>query len=302
MTQPGAQASSGLLLVDKPAGVTSHDVVAKLRKILGTRRVGHAGTLDPMATGLLVIGVNSGTKLLNYITGADKTYLATIRLGWATDTDDAEGNSLGRPSGGQEPLGISEQQIAEALASFFGEQQQVPSSVSAIRVAGKRAYDLVRSGVEVKLEARSVFISEIEQLGLPRRGPENEFVDIDIRVSCSSGTYIRAIARDLGEMLGTGGHLVALRRTQVGQFTIDSATSPEAPQLIPLARAAQTLMDWMRVSSLEMDALRLGRTLPREGRFVSGQSIAAVGPKDELVAVLEVMTQDLQPRWVVTEH
>lgn len=303
MTKSPIQASSGLVLIDKPAGITSHDVVAQLRKTLGTRRVGHAGTLDPMATGLLVLGVDAGTKLLNYLTGAGKTYLATIRLGWSTTSDDADGERLTENlATASELANITDESVLEHINAFLGEQMQRPSSVSAIRVAGQRAYDLVRSGVEVQLEPRKVQIFEISMLGLPRRNPEAGNVDIDVRVSCSSGTYIRAIARDLGERLGVGGHLVALRRTKVGPFDIESATELNAPVLISLSRSVEYLMPVRRVSGLEASELRLGRTLPKEQGATPSQMIAAVGEQDELVAVMEATRDALQPRWVVAER
>ena len=209
--------SSGILLVDKPGGMTSHDVVSRVRRLANTRRVGHAGTLDPMATGLLVLGIDSSTRLLTYLVGLDKQYLATIRLGFATTTDDAEGEPLG-------PLvdtsGLTLAGIQAAMAPLTGEISQVPSSVSAIKVDGKRAYDRVRDGEAVELKARSVTVSAFDLLDA-RLGADG--VDLDVRVDCSSGTYIRALARDLGTALGVGGHLTALRRTRVGPFGIADA-------------------------------------------------------------------------------
>ena len=198
---------SGLVLIDKPQGFTSHDVVAKMRKQLGTKKVGHAGTLDPMATGLLILGVDAGTKLLTFFLGHDKQYFATIRLGQNTSTDDAEGVVTDEFS----VKGVSEHAIQKAISDLTGQISQVPSSVSAIKVDGKRAYDIVRDGGEVELKARNVTISRFNILGEIRcHGP---FIDLDVVVDCSSGTYIRALARDLGKALGTGGHLTALRRT-----------------------------------------------------------------------------------------
>ena len=202
--------------MDKPAGLTSHDVVARVRRLAGTRRVGHAGTLDPMATGVLVLGLGRATKLLHFLTGADKEYSATIRLGQASTTDDAEGELT--------PVGdaaFSTDQIADALVGLRGDIMQVPSAVSAIKVAGKRAYQRVRAGENVQLAARPVRVSRFEMLGAPRAA--GTYTDVDVAVECSSGTYVRALARDLGHELGSGGHLTALRRTRVGPWTIEDA-------------------------------------------------------------------------------
>lgn len=210
---------AGLLVIDKPAGLTSHDIVARTRRELKTRRVGHAGTLDPMATGVLVLGVGRATKLLPFIVGTEKEYLATIRLGASTTTDDAEGEVT-------EHTGAKSSDLAglpEAIAKLTGAILQVPAAVSAIKVDGKRAYARVRAGEEVELKARPVTVSVFETLGEPRE-EAGDFVDLDVRVVCSAGTYIRALARDMGQMLGTGGHLVALRRTRVGCFTLAQAS------------------------------------------------------------------------------
>ncbi len=212
----------GLVVVDKPAGHTSHDVVARLRRILGTRKVGHAGTLDPMATGVLVCGVERGTKLLGHLALDTKAYTATVRLGAATTTDDAEGEILG----GADPSGVSADALAAAMAALTGAIQQVPSSVSAIKVDGRRAYTRVRAGEQVALPARPVTVSAFTLLA--RRGP-----DLDVAVECSSGTYVRALARDLGAALGVGGHLTALRRTRVGPFTLTHATTLEGLTAAP---------------------------------------------------------------------
>ncbi len=215
---PERVADSGLVVVDKPAGMTSHDVVSRVRRTLGTRKVGHAGTLDPMATGVLVLGFGRATRLLGHLLLKEKTYRATVRLGAATTTDDAEGEVTASTSANH----VTEQEVRSALTRFEGEIEQVPSSVSAIKVDGRRAYDLAREGEEVELEARRVTISAIE-VGEFRR--EGEYLDCEVRVACSSGTYIRAIARDLGSALGVGGHLTALRRTSVGPFVLDEANT-----------------------------------------------------------------------------
>ena len=215
--------SSGLVLIDKPSGWTSHDVVARLRKIAGTRRVGHAGTLDPMATGLLLIGINSATKLLTFLVGEDKTYEATIRLGASTITDDKESEFL-EVAPAAAVSAITVEKLQTALDALRGEIMQVPSSVSAIKVDGERAYAKVRSGDEVKLAARPVTIKRFEVIGEPRLvvEGENTFLDFDAVIDCTSGTYIRALARDLGANLEVGGHLTALRRTKIGTYSVAS--------------------------------------------------------------------------------
>lgn len=273
--------NSGFLLVDKPAGFTSHDVVAKVRKALGTKKVGHAGTLDPMATGLLVVGVNSGTKLLTFAVGLDKTYLATIRLGAATVTDDAEGEYTFRAER-QAVLKLTDQRIREEIAVLTGKISQVPSSVSAIKVAGVRSYDRVRSGEEVKLAAREVTVSRFEILEIRRI--EN-FIDVDVLVDCSSGTYIRALARDLGSALQVGGHLTSLRRTQVGKFSVENATAIDQladSELIELTQACEKLMPTIEIS--DSDALAL-----RQGKQIDGEATQVLGAvcDGSLIAILE---------------
>ncbi|MQA14623.1 MAG: tRNA pseudouridine(55) synthase TruB [Pseudonocardiaceae bacterium] len=210
--------ASGLVVVDKPAGMTSHDVVARLRRLLRTRRIGHAGTLDPMATGVLVCGVGRATKLLGHLALDTKAYLATVRLGAATSTDDAEGEPV-RSADASE---IGQAVVRARLAALSGDIEQVPSAVSAVKVGGRRAYELARAGEQVTLPARAVTVSRLDLLEL-RRG--ERVTDLDVAVECSSGTYVRALARDLGEALGVGGHLVALRRTRVGQFDLTTARS-----------------------------------------------------------------------------
>src|SRR5262245_33292941 len=200
--------------------MTSHDVVARVRRLAGTRRVGHGGTLDPMATGLLVIGVRRATRLLTYVIGADKRYLATIRLGESTVTDDAEGEVVASESA----AAITDAEIRAGLALQTGTIGQVPSAVSAIKIKGQRAYAKVRAGESVTLAARTVTISAIDVLDIRRSG-ESAVVDVDVDVACSTGTYVRAIARDLGAALGVGGHLTALRRTAVGGFTLAEAST-----------------------------------------------------------------------------
>ncbi|AXN43876.1 tRNA pseudouridine synthase B [Mycobacterium marinum] len=208
----------GIVVVDKPGGMTSHDVVGRCRRIFGTRRVGHAGTLDPMATGVLVIGIERATKILGLLTATSKSYAATIRLGQTTSTEDAEGEPLASASTEH----VAPEAIAAAILDLTGDIRQVPSAVSAIKVDGRRAYQLAREGQTVELAARPVRIDRFELMDL-RRGAD--VVDIDVEVDCSSGTYIRALARDLGAALDVGGHLTSLRRTRVGHFDLSQAAS-----------------------------------------------------------------------------
>lgn len=248
-------AESGLVVVDKPGGMTSHAVVARVRRTLGTRKVGHAGTLDPMATGVLVLGVERATRLLGHLMLTEKAYTATVRLGATTTTDDAEGEVTAATDASH----VTEEQVREALLAFSGDIDQVPSTVSAIKVDGKRAYALARAGEEVELKARRVTIHEIEADGVRR---ERGFLDLDLRVRCSSGTYIRAIARDLGAALGVGGHLTALRRTAVGPFTLDGAnTDLDDLAVTPLAVAARASFPALDLDEEQAQAVRYGRPL-----------------------------------------
>ncbi|QWZ09127.1 tRNA pseudouridine(55) synthase TruB [Nocardioides panacis] len=216
-----AEGQAGLVVVDKPAGMTSHDVVARIRRLAGTRKVGHAGTLDPMATGVLLVGVNRATRLLGHLTLTEKAYDATVRLGASTSTDDAEGETLTTASVEH----LTEDDVRSAAGRFVGALEQKPSAVSAIKVDGKRAYARVRDGEDVDLPARPVTVHELLVTDVR---PADGFLDVDVSVRCSSGTYIRAIARDLGAELGTGGHLTALRRTAVGPFTLAEAHGLDA--------------------------------------------------------------------------
>jgi tRNA pseudouridine55 synthase len=209
-------AASGLAIVDKPSGLTSHDVVGRIRRLAGTRRVGHAGTLDPMATGVLVIGVEKATRLLGHLALTEKEYAATIRLGQATDTDDADGETVAQTSA----AGVTEAALHAAAAALTGEIRQVPPGFSAIKVGGKRAYRLAREGAAPELAARTVTVRALDIQDVRRAG---DLLDVDVTVTCSSGTYIRALARDLGTALGVGGHLTALRRTRVGPYEIGAA-------------------------------------------------------------------------------
>ena len=279
---------SGLLLVDKPGGPTSHGIVAQTRKALGLKKVGHAGTLDPMATGLLVLGIGQGTKLLTYCVGLDKAYEATIRLGMTTSTDDAEGETdVVATEVALDDL--SEDAIREALRAFLGDIEQVPSSVSAIRVDGKRAYERHRAGEEVVLAPRPVTISSIEVLSIRREDP---WWDVDIRVECSSGTYIRAIARDVGVALGVGGHLTALRRTRVGPFDVHHACRPEEiseSHLQPLAEASGVLMPQVSLTAAQAQDMSHGKKV-----FVAVESglegvpVACLSPDGQLVNISSI--------------
>ncbi|WP_372969536.1 tRNA pseudouridine(55) synthase TruB [Microbacterium sp.] len=285
--------SPGILLVDKPAGLTSHDVVARTRRALGTRKVGHAGTLDPMATGLLVIGVEGATRLLTYIVGADKTYHATIRLGQTTGTDDADGEIVTTASAA-DVLGVTPERVAAGIAALTGRISQVPSSVSAIKVDGRRAYDRVRAGEDVVLAAREVTVSRFDVLA-ERTG--EGFRDLDVVVDCSSGTYIRSLARDLGADLGVGGHLTALRRTMVGDFDVADAVLvddlAEAVLMTPAA-AAERVLDVLPVSNSEATDLRHGKRLAGQAERLDGGKAAAIDEDGVLVGVVEKRGDDLK--------
>ncbi len=273
---------SGVVLVDKPAGLTSHDVVARMRRIAHTRKVGHAGTLDPMATGVLVLGVGKATRLLHHLVLADKAYTATIRLGQATVTDDAEGDVVA----GAATQHIDEAAVAAAMRPLTGAIMQVPSAVSAIKIGGERAYQKVRAGEQVELAARAVTVARFDLLATR---PVGELLDIDVIVECSSGTYVRALARDLGGALGVGGHLTALRRTRVGPFRIGSARTLEDlaalddPVPMPLAEAVRTALPVRAVDADEARALSYGRALSPCG--LPG-TYGAIGPDGSVVALL----------------
>ncbi|GAA4738529.1 tRNA pseudouridine(55) synthase TruB [Amnibacterium soli] len=247
--------TTGLLLLDKPLGPTSHDLVQRTRRLAGTRRVGHAGTLDPAASGLMILGVNGATRLLTYLVGLDKTYEATIRLGTATTTDDAEGTPVGEPATVTEAVRA---RIPQEVAALTGAIDQVPSSVSAVHVDGRRAHELVRAGEAVDLPSRRVTIRRFEVLAV--RDDE-----LDVVVDCSSGTYIRALARDLGAALGVGGHLTALRRTRVGPFDVADAPPLEEPlALRSPAAVAEALFPVLHLDDAQRIALQQGKRLPTE--------------------------------------
>lgn len=288
---------NGILLVDKPGGITSHDVVARARRALGTRKVGHAGTLDPMATGLLVLGVGASTRLLTFVVGLDKTYEATIRLGVSTGTDDAEGDVTAAVS----TESVTDADIRAQIDELTGTIDQVPSAVSAIKVDGRRAYDRVRAGEQVELAARTVTVSRFEVRDTRRGatdadGPTLSVIDLDVTVDCSSGTYIRALARDLGAALGVGGHLTALRRTRIGPFSVATASEIDdisVTELLPPAAVATAVLGAVPVTADEARDLRHGkRLLGAADRIVSGT--AAIAPDGQLVGILERRGNDLK--------
>jgi len=287
--KPDADVPPSLLLVDKPGGMTSHDVVARARRVLSVRKVGHAGTLDPMATGLLVLGVGAATRLLGYLSGSDKTYDATLRLGQATVTDDREGEVTTTASA----AAVTEDAVRAALAGQVGALQQVPSSVSAVKVDGKRSYDRVRAGEEFELAARSVTVHSIDVHRVHR--PTADLVDVDVTVSCSTGTYIRAIARDVGAALGVGGHLTALRRTSSGPFDTAQARPVEdaagalagagsGDGVLGLADAARAFFPARELTADEAVALGHGQRVPATG---APGLHAALAPDGRLVALVE---------------
>ena len=298
--------TSGLALIDKPQGWTSHDVVARLRKIAGTRRVGHAGTLDPMATGLLLIGINSATKLLTFLVGENKIYFATIRLGASTITDDKESDVL--EYGDENKIhALTEQLVEAAIERFRGSIMQVPSSVSAIKVDGERAYAKVRSGDEVKLKARPVEITTFAMIDSPQLVVESgkTYFDVDVKVDCSSGTYIRALARDLGEALGVGGHLTALRRTQIGNYTIEQAQqlddlTPESLEVLDIAEAAKQQFQVRHLSEQDVIDLRHGKRLKANGE--GAEPFAGVDSNGKLIAMLTVSGKDVKSLVVFSEE
>jgi tRNA pseudouridine55 synthase len=272
---------SGIVVVDKPAGVTSHDVVGRIRRLAGTRRVGHAGTLDPMATGVLVIGVDRATRLLGHLALTTKAYDATIRLGVSTMTDDADGDVTASSS----TDAVMDEDIEAGIRALTGDIEQVPSAVSAVKVAGRRSYARVRAGESVTLAARPVTVHRFDLRSIRRVG---DVIDLDVSVVCSAGTYIRSLARDLGARLAVGGHLTRLRRTRAGHYTVDDAHTLDelATQfaLIPLEDAAAT--DFPRRDVDTADAVRLthGARLPAAGM---DQLYAAFGPDGSFLALLE---------------
>jgi tRNA pseudouridine55 synthase len=282
--------ASGLIIADKPAGWTSHDVVARIRRLAGTRRVGHAGTLDPMATGVLVVGVEKATRLLGHLALTEKEYLATIRLGQATDTGDADGTVVSAtPAAGLALAGLQ-----AAAAALTGPIQQVPPAISAVKVGGRRAYQLARAGQAPALAARPVTVHEFT-ISNPR--PSGDVLDVTAAVRCSSGTYVRALARDLGESLGVGGHLTMLRRTRVGPYRIgDARTLDELAvdlRLIPLAEAAAAAFPVRALTEAEAQGLSHGVSLATVG--AGPGPVAALGPDGTLVALIEEQAGRARP-------
>jgi tRNA pseudouridine55 synthase len=271
----------GLAIVDKPADWTSHDVVARMRRLAGTRKVGHAGTLDPMATGVLVVGVGAATRLLHHLVLTDKAYTATIRLGQATSTDDAQGEITSTASA----AGVTDEAVRAALRPLTGEITQVPSTVSAIKVAGRRAYERVRAGEDVELAARPVTVSRLDAVGSAR--PDPHLLDVTVEVECSSGTYVRALARDAGAALGVGGHLTALRRTRVGPFTLADARSLDElatdPVPVPLPDGIRAALPVRDLDAGEARELSFGRSISARG---IAATYGALGPDGRAVALL----------------
>jgi tRNA pseudouridine55 synthase len=277
-------ADAGLVVVDKPGGMTSHDVVSRVRRLAGTRKVGHAGTLDPMATGVLVLGVNRATRLLGHLMLTEKAYDATIRLGVATTTDDAEGEVTASVSAS----GLDETVVRAAAAEFVGDLLQVPTAVSAIKVDGKRAYQRVRDGEDVELKARPVTVHELVVHDVRLAGGAgSEVVDLDVSVRCTSGTYVRAIARDLGARLGVGGHLTALRRTAVGPYDLGAAhTLDELAEdftMMPVAEAARAAFASRDLDETQAADVRVGRALDID---LAGLT-AVFSPEGEFLALYE---------------
>jgi tRNA pseudouridine55 synthase len=274
--------TDGFLVVDKAGGMTSHDVVAVGRKALGTRKVGHAGTLDPMATGILVLGFGNGTRLLQYITDGDKSYVATIVLGSSTITDDKEGEVIATTNA----AGVADSEIARVLKTMVGTIAQRPSSVSAVKVGGERAYDRVRAGEKFELESRQITISQLDILAIRHLDATTE---VDIEVTCSAGTFIRAIARDLGEELGVGGHLSALRRTRVAGFTEKDAVSfadlkDQKFTPLKLSDVARVTFSVRELTLEEVTELSFGRPLSENG---TTSITAAMSPDNRLIALLK---------------
>jgi tRNA pseudouridine55 synthase len=281
----------GIVLVDKPAGPTSHDVVAKMRKLFNTRKVGHAGTLDPMATGMLVIGIGRATRLLGYFTAHDKEYLGTIRLGISTTTDDAQGELVTRVSAGH----ITESEIIETVRDFRGPIMQQPSAVSAIKIDGERAYTRVRNGEEISIPPRSVMIHDLEIVGIERL-PDLDVIDLKVRVVCSAGTYIRALARDIGKQLEVGGHLTQLRRTRSGVF--DAMKSLESlqgnPEIMDLATAVKTGFQHIVLSEEQARKAVNGVRLSAPDELATGH-VGLIGPDGSAIGLFENSDSVLHP-------
>lgn len=282
--------TDGLVVVDKPSGWTSHDVVARLRRLAGTRRVGHAGTLDPMATGVLVLGIGQATRLLGHLALSDKDYDATIRLGLTTTTDDAEGEEVER----RDAASVTDAAIRKAMSHLTGDIEQIPSSVSAIKVDGVRSYARVRAGESVVLKARPVNVERFQFLD--RRAD-----DLDVEVTCSTGTYVRALARDLGQSLAVGAHLTALRRTRVGGFTIDQAKTLDQLDggltVMPLATAVSAAFPMVVVTEEEAVRISHGQRLVLE---LPAAPTGVFAPDGRVIALVEDRDGVAQPLCVFT--
>jgi tRNA pseudouridine55 synthase len=286
-------ATDGFVVVDKAGAMTSHDVVAVGRRVLGTRKVGHAGTLDPMATGILILGFGHGTRLLQYITDGDKSYRATIALGASTITDDVEGETISKATQTQ-IAETSDEQIRTALASMRGVISQRPSSVSAVKVDGKRAHERVRAGEVFELASREVTISQLDVLEIRR---SNDAIEVDIEVTCSAGTFIRAIARDLGATLKIGGHLTSLRRTRVASFGEDVANSFDKFKsgdfkTLGLVDVAKSIFKVRDLTSDEAAELSFGRKISASA---TAGIYAAISATHELIALLENRDDGAKP-------
>jgi tRNA pseudouridine55 synthase len=281
----------GIVLVDKPAGPTSHDVVAKMRKLFDTRKVGHAGTLDPMATGMLVIGIGRATRLLGYFTAHDKEYMGTIRLGISTTTDDAQGELVTQTSA----LHVTESSILETVKDFRGPIMQQPSAISAIKIDGKRAYARVRDGEDINIPARSVMIHDLEIVEISALA-DLKVVDVKVRVVCSAGTYIRALARDIGEQLGVGGHLTELRRTRSGVFDsmVTLAALQENPEVMDLATAVKTGFQHLVLSEAQTFKAVNGVRLPAPTDLDTGH-VGLISPDGRAVGLFDNSESVLHP-------
>lgn len=286
-------ARSGVVVVDKPSALTSHDVVARLRKVLQTKRIGHAGSLDPMATGVLILGVNRATRLLGYLTMHEKQYTATVRLGQSSATDDADGELTSVA----DASGLGWEQVDAACDAFRGCFAQVPSAISAVKVDGRRAYERARSGQEVKLKARQITVS---RLTVVAAAPVGQWFDVEIEVECSAGTYIRAIARDLGKALGVGGHLTALRRTRIGNYTLADAVQlgDEPPELMPMADVARLSFPVVELDESQAGDVVHGRRLPIA---VPASPTGVLAPDGTLMALYEPAGEESRPVAVLVD-
>ncbi len=287
-----ADVAPGLVIVDKPGGWTSHDVVGRCRRLASTRKVGHAGTLDPMATGVLVVGVGRATRLMGHLQLTDKEYVATIRLGQSTVTDDAEGEVIAQASAGH----LDRDAIDSAMAPLRGDIEQVPSSVSAIKVDGQRSYARVRAGEQVALAARPVTVSDFSITGVRPEG--DDLIDVDVHVACTSGTYVRALARDLGAAVGVGGHLTMLRRTRVGPFDLTHAATldelGESWRILGIDDAARLAFTSVTLDAEQAADVRVGRRLPGLD-LGSSDPVAVFAPDGAFLALYEQRGTDAAP-------